>query len=1362
MHSSAFLLTFAFLLFSTIFSSAQISILGGNYTKPKLSKSPITLGYTGLTLPGTTYMVIQGLESTVGPLKEFQFASSLPNSTKLGKPGFVVQISGSLTNGNVTLDPLPSSRDANTTFHLFQVARPTVAPFYTWLVSTSLTQNLDTWPTVGNGLDGHTGIFVDGGFVYGSGSLIKQAYEYKTVMAETIISVNDTVDCYLKITSTGIIRAAYLGGDFLFSGATKFDYYEETIFDGLVSFSPEAYILTLFGTNINPTITLSMCYNTSGVDVNANFLRYYRASGSLFTSSLVTYYSKYTCDAGCDICSPSCQQCSSGSTFGTSCLSSCASPGNDLFSLNIAGTDRCSTYIQPSITSSSMSYNNLTRILTFAFRGDYAVQPVAITIYSGDISSYLTSDMSLLFSPVSLLATQIYTSDVAGNITGTIGTVQNLAASTSIPVFTLVANLLLSNSIKIHQFNAQDYSYLIWTSYMANGAFVTYWAPTYIYFEVFYSCTTSPCQVTIENDGYMELYLNGASYSPATNTSTVTQTDLSLPQTGLLSGKISGLTYFKVSSPATLYARSDFIYNSQLCIDDVITSYVKSCDCVFPCVDCLKASYCKACPPGMTLSSGSCNCNSVMGTIPDTRTKSCQCPLGYYLNPVLGNCTGICPLPCQTCLDGSGVCSTCLAPAVKDSNGYCICNLPWNHTGNGALCDNCLGYFQLSDCVISCFPNATVDNSRKECIICSSDWDCRNIPETPYCSLNTTYCVGFKASIQPLFINKINPTLTTTISAGVVDFLGISANLADFQYTWWLDFDLRMSKVGNSLKIYSFTNVSGYPSSITINLLVTHIATGNSSIASATINVNKRPVINAITTSPSTGYAWQDIFNFTVVVTDSESDFPITTIWYYYGSDMQRITLAQAGRTISYMGMVPMGSQDIGLPYRALLLLSVDVYDSSGLLQTQSFAIITRIIYLSLNQISNIISTANTTNTSQLVDVSVTVDNLKTQDRDSMKYSNNPCLVNCHGNGLCQSKKCKCNDGFVLPDCSMTMGDFLHNLVVKGQIIKYLSEVCTPDNLNTNQTIFYCFQIMDSITSNIYLSPEEVALPVMYLAKDILNWIKELYLDQTTLDQIGALINNLLDYPAQDCGKTDRFGFTVLQNIKYFMDHLHLLLVRKAFIDQGVVSVLMSNFDLYSQRLSTSQIPGISFTNDVFLSTDPYIIFPSFGLLFNQPIADIQFIHWNMDIFKCRSKQPKGVTMVLKKDLSMDDLDYSLASAYQIVYPEVPSGFLCPGSCNRQSAFNPTICGCLEKQTLAINSFILRNTPISNVQIPETYDNSGAVVLNAVLGSICLVHMIAGILLDMFKKTDLIVDLNRLSSLGQFFAYIFVYLGFLF
>ena len=169
----------------------------------------------------------------------------------------------------------------------------------------------------------------------------------------------------------------------------------------------------------------------------------------------------------------------------------------------------------------------------------------------------------------------------------------------------------------------------------------------------------------------------------------------------------------------------------------------------------------------------------------DDNLKTCRCPDYTFYNPVLLNCSGICQANCSTCTDAS-TCTGCTAPWQFTGTG-CICPLPYLLV-NGS-CDGCVGFSDANGfCYNTCPAGTTTDTINKLCITCTNHADCLHLTATPYCSLNTSLCVGHKATFDTVLFNKINPSFGAAVSVSIVDSLSILiTNPTGYTYTFWLD-----------------------------------------------------------------------------------------------------------------------------------------------------------------------------------------------------------------------------------------------------------------------------------------------------------------------------------------------------------------------------------------------------------------------------------------------------------------------------------------------------------------------------------------------------------------------------------------------
>lgn len=190
------------------------------------------------------------------------------------------------------------------------------------------------------------------------------------------------------------------------------------------------------------------------------------------------------------------------------------------------------------------------------------------------------------------------------------------------------------------------------------------------------------------------------------------------------------------------------------------------------CATCLTLSgqaTCTNCLPGYVLSASNqcipCMTNCSVCTLnKNTQTNNqpvcIGCSIGYYLNPLSGQCTN-CGMYCAGCFN-STVCVTCLPGYSITSNYQCIvrCIYPCTtcSSTNQASCNSCQAGFTLNTNNNTCTPTCT--SSSTTCSICplGSSINVVNSVQT---------CVSCTASSACARCDSTNPSVCISCAFGL-------------------------------------------------------------------------------------------------------------------------------------------------------------------------------------------------------------------------------------------------------------------------------------------------------------------------------------------------------------------------------------------------------------------------------------------------------------------------------------------------------------------------------------------------------------------------------------------------------------------
>jgi len=120
-----------------------------------------------------------------------------------------------------------------------------------------------------------------------------------------------------------------------------------------------------------------------------------------------------------------------------------------------------------------------------------------------------------------------------------------------------------------------------------------------------------------------------------------------------------------------------------------------------------------------------------------------------------------------------------------------VCEEDW--VDGEDFCDTCTLYYDTKtfQCLDACPTNSTLNVEEDTCEYCLKDEDCEEdskFPNTPYCGLISTECVGFR----PILLEPTEPNIIAingiTIEAEVLDHNGDPvADLSDYEFFFTIE-----------------------------------------------------------------------------------------------------------------------------------------------------------------------------------------------------------------------------------------------------------------------------------------------------------------------------------------------------------------------------------------------------------------------------------------------------------------------------------------------------------------------------------------------------------------------------------------------
>jgi len=1188
------MLLYLLLLLFYVSAFSQTLINNGNWSVNQIPRYSVVLNFT--SYDSSSYpdaFVFQSIKAS--PVNDFLiFETPLNNTVLFGQPVKVTPEPGNLASA--VLPPFPASDDFNTVYHLVN----TIQGNY-WQIWYSTTDSYNSWVVDSGTVQKVANPVKDGELFYNTPGVLSQPEDdYKTVFAQTILSVNETWLCSVYLKTKGILRAVYWNGDYLFSDASAFVDLPETFpLKTAYIFKPgESNFISIIGTNINPTLIVEGCTNITEIDPDVNVLGIsrYAITSYLLTSDNYTYWSKYSCPSECEICSPDCQQCKTSDLFltGNACLPFCVQTGT--LSLNPVYYNNKGYCDKPRrrATITNIAYNSGTSKITFTFKTEYPSETVAVIIYSGKLE--VTSMFTRAETTTSAIVGKgIYAIDSQGILTGTIDVsfVLNNAMKGGLTFFVdrLEENkgyLGLYDSYFLASRWIEDVDLTSDIEFNPEGS--------YLRMDLIAECSipTALCQFSVVHDGAISVYTDGTILSTLLDRqNAVGSTVVLVNKIAYISLKLTNAKNFSINYDSTvkLWRRKEQIFEYHGCIDDEDDSVIKHCFCHVACQRCYG--------PGMTECAPSschtgrnliwdpiqkvCTCDSAIPFGFDDKIGKCDCFRGSYFDSGSGSCVP-CDSTCERCTGPADTeCFICEGHRTQNpaNDNACECNYPWKLDSVNS-CSSCDGFtfinneepgVKLVDCVATCPAHSTTDIATRTCTTCFEDSHCSGLVDTPYCSLYTTHCVAFKVYINTVN-SRINPTMGVLLTVSVKDHQGIYlTDLTPYTFIWSLSYPLPTVQIGNTLRILPFDNDMNYPPVVSVKIVLKHSG-GTYSQAEATYTVNQRPYAS-IYTSPSTGKALSTIFNLTAVCSDVEDDRPFTVQWNYITSAMGApVPLQQESYELSYIGQLPMGSFNLGIPGLNLLFLQAVIRDANGLATTELFAIPIRNPSLTTSEIIKNIEDLSTTNPDSLSNGTLISDVIQGGDAQKEEDFKNPCNGQCSFHGDCVDGACVCDAGYVMPDCSYSLEEFEEQLKLKRELLDYVTKICTQTTMNNNYTITACFHIIESLTSNILMSPSDLSEIAFILAQNFMSYVDNLVLDKNAILQIALVVNNFANYHGEDCNKYDSFGYKVISNLENFLNKITVFASRLLEIDGPFITFHTDNFKIYVERLSTTNLNG--------------------------------------------------------------------------------------------------------------------------------------------------------------------------------------------
>ena len=381
-------------------------------------------------------------------------------------------------------------------------------------------------------------------------------------------------------------------------------------------------------------------------------------------------------------------------------------------------------------------------------------------------------------------------------------------------------------------------------------------------------------------------------------------------------------------------------------------------------------------------------------------------------------------------------------------------------------------------------------------------------------------------------------------------------------FNWTLSADFQYYSYQNQIKIFSRNLQDIIESRLQIQLSIfndTHLG-----LAFYEIVLNLPPKGGSLEVSPSAGYSMETLFTISC---PSWKDDHLPLTYQFFMSyddeiDSRWTQLSSAQENPSLEIFLPGKTEPVNVTIKAVITDSQNsITEVSKSIQLQS-----RIQNLtdSIKMVSNmmdILNQSNMTSEEKIQIVSLLSKELSNFEQNAYNSSQNPC-PNCNSHGSCgQTEICTCHQGWTLPDCSVSVEDFLDLIDLKKQLIETLSNSYSNTSDASQQQAFVS-NLED--LSNPYFNDNKTLKMIQDILENTLHIDDEkTVLSDEEITSIANILSNLILYASEeDCESLTNFTRYLANKTDIYLNVLAKNVLNNQLTNQDATIFTSEAFDI--------------------------------------------------------------------------------------------------------------------------------------------------------------------------------------------------------